>query len=135
MKLNKNWIRSRWLEERFGHAYYLMFALTLVNFVLISYRYFVEQDPKLQEIIPNLSIFTIILVVFYIPVSILIGYWHKKTQLSTENTIKRLEDPLLAHICRIILDTRIGNTSKKEVNELKELLSKIDYKGEEENQK
>jgi len=126
MKLNKKWIRSRWLEERFGHAYYLMFALTLVNFILISYRYFIEQDPKLQEIIPNLSIFTIILVIFYIPMSIIIGYWHRKTQLSTENTIKRLEDPLLAHICRIILDTRIGNASKKEIDELKELLLKID---------
>ena len=135
MQLDKNWIRRRWLEERFGHAYYLMFALTLVNFILISYRYFIEQDPKLQEIIPNLSIFTIFLVVFYIPISILIGYWHRKTQLSTENTIKRLEDPLLAHICRIILDTRIGRSSEKEIDELKEFLAKIDHDEREDNHK
>ena len=126
MQVNKEWIRSRWLEERFGHAYYLMFALTLVNFILISYRYFVEQDSIMQQIVPNLSIFTIILLVFYVPISILIGYWHRRTQLSTENTIKRLEDPLLAHICRIILDTRIGKSSKKEIDELQEFLSKID---------
>ena len=129
MKLDKNWIRRRWLEERFGHTFYLMFALTLVNFILISYRYLVEQDSSMEQIIPNLSNYTIILLVFYIPASILIGNWHKRTQLSTENTIKRLEDPLLAHICRIILDTKIGKSSKKEIDELQKFLSKIDNNG------
>lgn len=126
MSLNTTWFRRRWLDERFGHSYYLMFALTLVNFILISYRYFVEQEPVLQELVSNLWIFSAILLVCYIPISILIGYWHRHTQLSTENTIKRLEDPLLAHVCRIILDTKIGKASQKEIEELKALLSKID---------
>ena len=126
MKINKNWFRIRWLEVRYGHSYYLMFVLTLVNFVLISYRFLIENDPIANEFVSNLWIFTVILMIFYVPISILIGYWHRHTQLSTENVIKRLEDPFLAHICRIILDSRTGRASEKEIIELKVLLSKIE---------
>ena len=128
MQLDKNWIRSRWLEERFGHAYYLMFALTLVNFILMSYRYFIEQDPKLQEIIPNLSIFTIFLVVFYIPISILIGYWHRKTQLKVETTLIQQQNPLLAKMFRILLDEQTGRASKEEIEEFRKVLVSIEEK-------
>lgn len=126
MKINKIWFRRRWLETRYGHSYYLMFVLTLVNFVLISYRFLIENDPIMNEFVSNLWIFTVILMIFYVPTSILIGYWHRHTQLSTENIIKRLEDPLLAHICRIIVDSRTGRASEKEIMELKVLLSKIE---------
>ena len=126
MKVNNNWFRRRWLEARYGHTSYLIFSLTIVNFVLISYRFLIEKDPILNEILSDLWIFAAILMIFYVPTSILIGYWHRHTQLSTENTIKRLEDPLLAHICRIILDSRIGKASEKEIIELKVLLSKIE---------
>ena len=65
------------------------------------------------------------LLVFYIPISILIGYWHRHTQLSTENVIKRLEDPWFAHISRLVLDMNLGRASKKEIDEMQEFLSKI----------
>ena len=126
MKINKNWSRRRWLEGRYGHTNYLIFSLTLVNFVLILYRFLIEKDPILNEFLSDLWMFTAILMIFYVPTSILIGYWHRHTQLSTENIIKRLEDPLLAHICRIILDSRTGKASEKEIIELKVLLSKIE---------
>lgn len=126
MKINKIWFRRRWLEVRYGHSYYLMFILTLVNFALISYRFLIENDPIVTEFVSNLWVFTVVLMIFYVPISILIGYWHRYTQLSTENIIKRLEDPLLAHICRIILDSRTGRASEKEIIELKVLLSKIE---------
>ena len=126
MKINKNWFRRRWLEGRYGYTNYLIFSLTLVNFVLILYRFLIEKDPILNEFLSDLWMFTAILIIFYVPTSILIGYWHRHTQLSTENIIKRLEDPLLAHICRIILDSRTGKASEKEIMELKVLLSKIE---------
>ena len=126
MNLEKNWIKKRWLEERFGHSSYLMYVLTLVNFILISYRYFIESDPILHELISDLWLFTIILLIFYVPISILIGYWHRQTQLSTENTIKRLEDPLFAHISRTILDLKTGTISENQIKEIKKLLLKIE---------
>jgi hypothetical protein len=126
MKINKIWFRRRWLDGRYGHTNYLIFSLTIVNFVLILYRFLIEQDPIMNEFLSNLGMFTAILMIFYIPISILIGHWHRHTQLSTDNTIKQLENPLHAHICRIILDSRTGRASEKEITELKTLLSKIE---------
>ncbi len=126
MKINKIWFRRRWLDGRYGHTNYLIFSLTIVNFVLILYRFLIEQDPIMNEFLSDLGMFTIILMIFYIPISILIGYWHRHTQLSTDNIIKQLENPLHAHICRIILDSRTGRASEKEIIELKTLLSKIE---------
>ena len=126
MKINKIWFRRRWLDGRYGHTNYLIFSLTLVNFVLILYRFLIEQDPIMNEFLSDLGIFTAILMIFYVPISILIGHWHRHTQLSTDNIIKQLENPLHAHICRIILDSRTGRASEKEIIELKALLSKIE---------
>ena len=120
------WYTKRFFEFRIGNKQYIGLAIALLNFVLIFYRLLIEQIEFLGNLISNLWVFLLIFLAVYIPTAILIGYWHRRTQLSTENTIKRLEDPLLAHICRIILDTRIGKSSKKEINELKEFLSEID---------
>ena len=126
MKINKIWFRRRWLDGRYGHTNYLIFSLTIVNFVLIVYRFLIEQDPIMNKLLPDLVTFAVILMIFYVPTSILIGYWHRHTQLSIENTIKQLENPLHAHICRIILDSGTGRASEKEITELKTLLSKIE---------
>ena len=126
MKINKIWFRRRWLDGRYGHTNYLIFSLTLVNFVLILYRFLIEKDPIMNELLSDLWTFSAILMIFYIPTSILIGYWHRHTQLSIENIIKQLENPLHAHICRIILDSRTDRVSEKEITELKILLSKIE---------
>ena len=126
MKINKIWFRRRWLDVRYGHTNYLIFSLTIANFVLILYRFLIEQDPIMNDVLSDLVMFTVILMIFYIPISILIGYWHRHTQLSTDNIIKQLENPLHAHICRIILDSRTGKASEKEIIELKTFLSKIE---------
>ena len=126
MKINENWFRRRWLDGRFGNSYYLIFSVTLVNFILISYRFFIEQESISSKILSDLWIFSVILIILYVPVSILIGYWHIHSQLNIENTIKLLENPLHAHISRIILDFKTGRVSEKEILELKALLSKIE---------
>lgn len=126
MKINENWFRRRWLDARFGNSYYLIFSVTLVNFILISYRFFIEQESISSKILSDLWIFSVILIILYVPISILIGYWHRHSQLNIENTIKLLENPLHAHISRIILDFKTGRVSEKEILELKALLSKIE---------
>jgi len=126
MKINKNWFIRRFLDVRYGHTNYLIFTLTLVNFVLIVYRFLIEKDPINNELFSNLGIFAAIVMIFYVPTSILIGYWHRHTQLSTDNIIKLSESPMIVHICRIILDSRTGRASEKEIIELKALLSKIE---------
>jgi len=126
MKINKNWFSRRWVDGRSGVTNYLIFSLTIVNFVLILYRFLIEEDPIMNEILPDLWLFSIILMIFYVPISILIGYWHRHTQLSIESIIKQFENPLHAHLCRVILDSRTGKASEKEMIELRTFLSKIE---------
>ncbi len=126
MVFEKYWIRRRWWDVRTGHTTYLMLALTFVNFILIAYRFLIENDPTTKAIFSNLWIFITIFLILYIPVSTLIGYWHRRTQLSVETTLKRLEDPLFAKMFRIILDVQTGKATKEEIEKIKSMLLKIE---------
>jgi hypothetical protein len=96
-----------------------------VNFVLIAYRFLIEKDTPDSEL-TNLPLFIIIFLTLYIPASILIGYWHRRTQLSVEMTIKKLEDPLFAKMFRVILDVQTGKATKEEIEKIKDALIKIE---------
>ena len=123
---NQNkWFRKRWLEGRFGHSIYLMYCLTFVNFILIVYRFLIEQDSFFTSVIENLWIFMVIFLVSYIPASIIIGRWHTQNQMWVENYLKRLEDPLLASWFRTLLDTETKKISKGEIEEFRKKLDKI----------
>ena len=123
---NQNqWFRKRWLEGRFGHSIYLMYGLTFANFILIAYRFLIEQDSFFTSVIENLWVFIIIFLVSYIPVSIIIGRWHTQNQMWVENYLKRLEDPLLASWFRTLLDVETKKASEKEIEEFKGKLDKI----------
>jgi len=111
--MQAGWIRSRWWEFRTGHSVYLIFILTFVNFVLIAYRLLIERIPFLQEVIPELWIFGIIFLGFYVPASIVIGFWHRKTQLKVETTLTMQQNPFLARNFRIMLDVQTGKASEE----------------------
>ena len=126
IKVNEGWIRRRWWEERHGHTTYLIYILTFVNFILISYTFFIEKIPFFQELIPQLWIFVLIFLVSYIPASTIIGYWHRRTQLRVETTIKLLENPLWAKMFRTVMDVQTGKASKEEIEKMRQLLTKIE---------
>lgn len=125
MKIEKNWIRRRWMDGRFGHSIYLMFGLTFANFILIAYRFLIEDSSFFTSLMENLWVFIIIFFVSYIPASIIIGRWHTQNQLWIENYLKRLEDPLLASWFRTLLDIETEKISKVEIEEFREKLDKI----------
>ena len=122
----KQWLRRRFLDVRNGHANYLMFTVTIINFILITHRFLIEDDlPQIIEI-SNLWFFFTIFLIFYIPISVLIGYWHRRTQLSVEADIKKMEDPIFAKMIRVILDVQTGKASKEEIEKVRNILSKIE---------
>ena len=122
------WFRRRWADGRVGHSVYLMFALTFVNFVLISHRFFLEEDPLFGELFSNLWIFALVFLITYIPISILIGYWHRNTQLSIETTLKYLESPLFAKMFRALIDVETGRASKEDIEKFRKRLTDIEKK-------
>jgi uncharacterized protein YneF (UPF0154 family) len=128
MKFGKVFIKRRWFDGRTGTTTYLLFGLTLMNFILISYRFLIEDNVLFKDLISDLTMFSIIFIVTYVPISILIGYWHRKTQWKVELAIKQLENPVNAKMFRTILDVQTGKASEKEVKEFREFLTKIESK-------
>ena len=132
MFIQKN-LRKLWLDTRLGTQQYLMLLLVMVNFILIMYNYFIEKNTMTENLIPNLWLFSIIFIVFYLPISILIGRWHTQTQLHIEQDLKIPESPLLVKMFRTILDVQTGKATKEEIEEFRNMLSKIEGKNRDNN--
>ena len=124
--MNETWFRRRWYDFRQGHGMYLVFAMSFVNFVLIFYRLLIEQIDFLGELFSNLWIFLIIFLGVYIPAAILIGNWHRKTQMRIEHEQSMKQSPLMAKNFRVILDLLEGKASTKEVEDLRKFLKSIE---------
>jgi len=129
--MTESFVRRRWLDFRNGHSLYLFFLLGFANFLLISHRLFIERVPFLEDIFSNLWVFALFFVVIYIPAAILVGYWHKKTQMKVEMEVLGRQNPFFARWIRVILDVLTEKASKEEVESLRKLLKSIeDGKGE-----
>lgn len=129
--MNQDWFRRRWFDFRQGHSIYLIFLLTFANFILIFHRLLIERVEFLHEIFNELWVFVLVFIVIYIPASIIIGAWHRKTQLSIEADITIRQNPLWAKMFRTLLDLQTGKISKEELEEMRTLLKKIeDGKGQ-----
>ena len=126
--MNDYWFRKRWFDGRSGNSIYLIFGLTFVNFVIIAYRFLIEKDSVFEEIFGSMWIFGLIFLVTYIPISIIIGYWHRKTQVKVEQTLKYFEAPFYAKMFRVLLDAETGKANKEEIEEFKRILSNIEKK-------
>ena len=120
--------RVLWLDGRIGHTTYLMFFLTFVNFIIISFNFLIEDSVMLKDIIPSMWIFSTIFIITYIPISILIGRWHRYTQLTTEYRILHEENPVIATMMKILLDVQTGVATKEEIAEFRKMLTKIEKK-------
>lgn len=129
--MNQNWFRRRWFDFRQGHGVYLIFMLTFANFILIFHRLLIERVDILNELFSELWVFILVFVAIYIPAAIIIGAWHRKTQLSVEADVIIRRNPLLAKIFRTIMDSQNGNITKEELEEMRNLLKNIeDGKGQ-----
>ena len=124
--MNNTWFRRRWYDFRQGHGMYLVFAMSFVNFVLIFYRLLIEQIDFLGDLFSNLWIFVAVFLVIYIPAAILIGNWHRKTQMRIEHEQSMKQSPLMAKNFRVLLDLLEGKASNKEVEDLRKFLKSIE---------
>ena len=126
--MQKNLLRKMWWDGRMGHSSYLMFTLQLVNFLLITYHFLIEGNKAFATFITDLWVFATIVIIFYIPISILIGKWHTDTQIKVEMEIKMFQDPIMAKMIKGLLDVKEGKADKNEIKEFREFLIKIEKK-------
>lgn len=91
----------------------MIFLLTFTNFILITYNFAIKQIPILGDSI-SLPVFIVLFALFYIPVSMLIGYWHRKHQYSVENEALINQNWVWAWIMQYQVRLIRGKTTKKE---------------------
>ena len=119
-------MRRRWFDFRMGHSLYLIFVLTFANFILIAHRLLIERVPILNEFFSSLWFFAIIFVLAYIPISIVIGVWHRKTQLRVEQDIAMRQSPFLAKTLALIINIQTGKASKEQIESMQKTLEEIE---------
>jgi len=126
ISLDSTWLRRRWFDFRQGHSIYLIFAMAFANFVLIFYRLLIEKVEILGNIFSSLWIFIFVFLMIYIPVALLIGYWHRKTQMRVEQEQAMRQNPMMARNIRMLVDILENKATKEEIEDFRNLLKSIE---------
>lgn len=126
MKKNNNWFRRRWLDFRQGHSIYLIFLMTFANFIVIQYRLLIDRMPSIDSLIGgNITGFAMTFIAIYVPLSIIIGYWHRKSQWRVEAEALFNENRIGATMWLFVIDLIDGKITEQEKKEMREMLLKI----------
>jgi hypothetical protein len=106
----------------------LVFAMTFLNFITIQYALLIDRVPALNSVFSNLWLFAIVFIGVYMPLAILIGYWHRKTQWKVEQEAMFSENVVQARLWSFMIRLVQGKVSEKEQAEMQEMLEKITKK-------
>jgi len=120
-----NWMRRRWLDFRNGHSIYLIFLMTFANFVTIQYQLLLQRVPAIHEFHINIWIFALIFVAIYLPVGMIIGYWHRKNQFSVEAEALFNQNQIGATMTLFLIDMIDGKVTEDEKQHMRKYLLKI----------
>ena len=122
---SSDWFRRRWLDFRNGHSIYLVFAMTFANFITIQYQLLIANLPLSAGIFSSIWIFAIMFILFYVPLSIVLGYWHRKSQWKVEQDALFRENKVGAIMWMYVIDLIEGNVSEEDKKLMKESLLRI----------
>lgn len=120
-----SWVRRRWLDFRQGHTIYLVFAMTFLNFITIQYALLIDEIETLKPVFPSPWIFAVVFVAAYVPLAIVIGYWHRKTQWKVEQEAMFNENVVQARLWLFMIRLVQGKVTEAEKAEMQALLEKI----------
>jgi hypothetical protein len=124
-KRDSNWFRRRWLDFRNGHSIYLIFIMTFANFVTIQYSLLIDKLPALNSIFNNIFAFAIVFVAAYVPLGMIIGYWHRKSQWKVEQEAMFRENVVGARIWLFTIKLIEGTATEEEKKNMIDFLSTI----------
>ena len=113
-KATGNWVRRRWLDFRNGHSIYLIFIMTFANFITIQYKLLIDKAPVLGSIFHSILGFALLFVAIYVPLGIIIGYWHRKSQWRVEQDALFKENEIGATMWLFVIDLIDGRVSEEE---------------------
>ncbi len=119
------WLRRRWLDFRNGHSIYLIFAMTFANFITIQYKLLIDKVPSLDWLFNSIWIFAIIFIAIYVPLGIIIGYWHRKSQWTVEQEALFRENKVGAVMWLYVMDLIEGKVKEEDKKKMRDALLKI----------
>jgi len=128
---NKNWLKRRWLDFRNGHGLYLIFLLTVAQFIIIQYRLLLEGTPLFHSI--PLWVFSAAFVAIYVPLGLIIGVWHRRTQYNVESQTHFERNPIGATMYLFLIDLADGKVTEEEKRQMRRYLLEIMRKPERSN--
>ena len=74
MKVGRK-LRDIWIYFKTGHSGYLVYLLSLMNFVVLQHRLLISYIPILSRYLNQLSTFILFFIVTYIPLAVVIGFF------------------------------------------------------------
>jgi hypothetical protein len=126
--INKNWVKRCWLDFRNGNGLYLIFFLTLAQFVIIQYRLLLDRTPLFHSI--PLWVFSAAFVAIYVPLGSIIGVWHRRTQYNVDSQTHFERNPIGATMYLFLVDLIDGKVTEEERKQMRRYLLEIMRKPE-----
>ena len=71
-------IRDFWIYFKTGHTTYLVYSLSIMNFITLQHRLLITTIPFLEKYLSRLSTFVVIFFLTYIPIAMALGYFEYK---------------------------------------------------------
>jgi hypothetical protein len=100
--------------------------MTFANFIVIQYRLLIDRMPSIDSLIGgNIIGFAMTFIAIYVPLSIIIGYWHRKSQWRVEAEALFNENRIGATMWLFVIDLIDGKITEQEKKEMREMLLKI----------
>ncbi|MBQ03596.1 hypothetical protein CL673_02645 [Candidatus Bathyarchaeota archaeon] len=68
-------VRDMWIYFKAGHGGYLVYSMSIMNFVVLQHRLLIQYVPFLDKYLNKLSTFVALFFLTYIPLAVLMGYF------------------------------------------------------------
>jgi hypothetical protein len=98
--------------------------MTFANFVTIQYSLLIDKIPAINSIF-SIWTFAIIFVAAYVPLGMIIGYWHRKSQWKVEQEAMFRENVVAARIWLFAIMLIEGKATEEEKRNMIDFLSTI----------
>ncbi|HJR83788.1 MAG TPA: hypothetical protein VJ772_00310 [Nitrososphaeraceae archaeon] len=103
--------------------------MTFANFITIQYQLLIDRLPYWAGIFNSIWIFAVLFILAYVPVSIVLGYWHRKSQWKVEQDALFRENKVGAIMWMYVIDLIEGKVDEEDRQLMREALLRI-TKGE-----
>ena len=68
-------LRDLWIYFKAGHGGYLVYSMSIMNFVVLQHRLLIQYVPFLSKYMGKLSTFVVFFFITYIPLAIVLGHF------------------------------------------------------------